>query len=304
VWLKTVIIVLVIALVVGIGYARFGESLIETVSAMVEKDESATASVPIAPPPPRPGPGAGGQSEGLSVSALGRLEPQDGILRVAGPSDMVVVVETLLVDEGDRVKAGDLIATLDTGTVIQAKIERIKAELIHARREYARSQELNRDKVLPDSERDRWESQVIVLEAEQRQAEAELARASVHAPIDGQVLAVHTWPGERVGEKGIVELARTHRMYAIAEVYETDIRRVHRGQQAYITSPAFEEPLGGKVEFVRLKVAKHDSIGTDPAARKDARVVEVEIRLDDSRIAAGLTNLQVQVLIVPDEESD
>jgi HlyD family secretion protein len=176
--------------------------------------------------------------------------------------------------------------------------------LIHARREYARSQELNRDRVLPDSERDRWESQVTVLEAEQRQAEAELSRASVLAPIDGQVLTVHAWPGERVGEQGIVELARTHRMYAIAEVYETDIRRVRRGQRAYVTSPAFEEPLEGKVEFVRLKVAKQDAIGTDPAAAKDARVVEVEIRLDDSEAVAGLTNLQVQVLIVPDEGSD
>ena len=47
------------------------------------------------------------------------------------------------------------------------------------------------------------------------------------------------------------------------------------------------------------KVAKQDSLGTDPAARKDARVVEVEIRLDDSQAAAGLTNLQVEVEIAP-----
>ena len=35
------------------------------------------------------------------------------------------------------------------------------------------------------------------------------------------------------------------------------------------------------------------------AARKDARVVEVEIRLDDAEQVAGLTNLQVEVKIFP-----
>jgi len=38
---------------------------------------------------------------------------------------------------------------------------------------------------------------------------------------------------------------------------------------------------------------------TDPAARKNARIVEVTIALDDSGPAAGLTNLQVDVLIHP-----
>ncbi len=40
-----------------------------------------------------------------------------------------------------------------------------------------------------------------------------------------------------------------------------------------------------------------DVIGTDPAARKDARIIEVEIRLDESEAAAALTNLQVEIVI-------
>lgn len=46
-------------------------------------------------------------------------------------------------------------------------------------------------------------------------------------------------------------------------------------------------------------MAVQDALGTDPAARKDARVVEVEIRLDDSAAAAPFTNLQVEVEIEP-----
>ncbi len=42
-----------------------------------------------------------------------------------------------------------------------------------------------------------------------------------------------------------------------------------------------------------------DVLGTDPAARTDARVVEVEIGLDDDARVSGLTNLQVQVVIEP-----
>ena len=46
-----------------------------------------------------------------------------------------------------------------------------------------------------------------------------------------------------------------------------------------------------------------DSIGTflstDPAAKTDARVVEVEIRLDDSAAVANLTNLQVEIEVIP-----
>ena len=39
------------------------------------------------------------------------------------------------------------------------------------------------------------------------------------------------------------------------------------------------------------------ALGTDPAARKDARIIEVAIELDEPVPAQGLTNLQVDVVI-------
>ena len=53
------------------------------------------------------------------------------------------------------------------------------------------------------------------------------------------------------------------------------------------------------MEHVGLRVGKMDVLGTDPVAKTDARVVEVEIRLDDAKAAALLTNLQVKVEILP-----
>jgi HlyD family secretion protein len=88
-------------------------------------------------------------------------------------------------------------------------------------------------------------------------------------------------------------------MVATAEVYETDINRVRIGQSAEITSDALPAPLSGSVRFIALKVHKQDEIGTDPAARKDARIIEVEILLDDPKAVEHLSNLQVEIIINP-----
>ncbi|MFB8790496.1 MAG: ABC exporter membrane fusion protein [Potamolinea sp.] len=132
-----------------------------------------------------------------------------------------------------------------------------------------------------------------------QQAKAQLDLAYVRSPKAGQILKIHTWPGEIISNKGIVELGRTEQMYAIAEVYETDISKVRLGQQATITSTGFTKKLQGIVEEIGLQVGKKDVLGTDPVADVDARVVEVKIRLNptDSKLVAGLTNLKVKLVI-------
>ena len=96
-----------------------------------------------------------------------------------------------------------------------------------------------------------------------------------------------------------MELGRTDRMYAVAEVYETDITDVKVGQVATIRAPAMSTELTGKVERIALKVGRLDVVGTDPIAKTDARVVEVFILLDDSEAASRFTNMQVRVEIQP-----
>lgn len=239
----------------------------------------------------------------LGVSALGRLEPEHGVRHVAGPSLQTVVVRELLVDRGDTVQKGQLLATLDTADLQAAVVKEKEAELANARREYDRSLQLSRSQVESDSRRDEWRTRVAVLEAQRERALAELRLTEVRAPIAGRVLDVHARGGERVGADGILDLGATHAMFAIAEVYETDIARVTVGQRARITSPVFRSALGGVVEKIRPKIEKQDALGTDPAARMDARVVEVEIRLDDSAAAAGLTLVQVEITILPPGQS-
>jgi HlyD family secretion protein len=234
-----------------------------------------------------------------SVSALGRLEPKDGVTRVAGPSQPSAVISQLLVSKGQSVRTGDALAVLDSFDLFKANVSRLRVELDHAQSEYQRHELLYQTKVVAISERDAWRVKAGSLQAELQRAQVELDQATVRAPISGQVLDIHARAGEKVGPSGIAELGKTDQMYAVAEVYETDIGRVRTGQRATIASPALTEPLQGTVERIGLKIGKLDLLNVDPAARTDARVVEVEIRLDDNRPVAALTNLQVEVVITP-----
>jgi multidrug resistance efflux pump len=234
-----------------------------------------------------------------AVSALGRLEPDRGVIRVAGPPRPAVVIGELRVDEGQRVQKGEILAVLVGAALQQAEVARLRAELANAERELERNRKLRRDRVLSESEWQALELARDVARASLQRAEADLELSTVRSPIEGQVLEIHAREGERVGAEGIVELGRTQAMYAVAEVYETDIGRVRVGQRARITSPALVRDLEGEVERIGLKIGKKDVLGTDPVDDADARVVEVEIRLLEPALAARLTHLRVDVVIGP-----
>ena len=233
------------------------------------------------------------------ITALGRLEPKDGVIRVAGPSNFAVVIGKLFVDTNDRVTAGQTIAILDDHAAIKADGARLTAELRNAQTEWQRYDRLFKEGFVSASERDSWATKVDSLQAQLERAKAELDLSVVRSPIAGRVLDVHARQGEKVGPDGIVELGQTDAMYAIAEVYETDVTRVRIGQRATVTSPALPQPVAGTVDRIGLKIGKKDVLSVDPAAKTDARVIEVRILLDDPQQVAGLTNLEVDVAITP-----
>lgn len=231
------------------------------------------------------------------VAALGRIEPRGGLYAISGPSGPIAVVASLKVELGDKVKRGQIIALLDDVGIRQADVKRAQAQRDNIENELNRSVALRKRKVISEAEMEVLELRVIIADAELAQAQAALDRTRVRSPIDGRVIVVHAREGERVGIRGIVELGKTQEMYVIAEIYETDIGRVRKGQRATAFSPALSKPLTGLVERIGLKVGKMEALATDPVSRSDARVIEVQIKLDDSAIAADLTNLQVEVVL-------
>lgn len=300
-----------------------------------------------------------------AVTALGRVEPEGEVIQVFPPSSTESArIQQLRVQQGDWVKAGQVLAVLDNYTrrlatvnmaleevrvaqarlmqvrsgakqgdlqAQQAAIARLEAELKNAQMEESRYRSLYHEGAVSASQ---YDSKRLGMEAAQRQvnqaraslnslaevrpvdvqlsqaevkhakakvmqAQAELALSVVRSPRTGQIIKVQTSPGEMVGTKGIVSLGNTMQMVVVAEVYETDIPKIHLGQTATITSPSLTKPLFGKVSQVGLEIGKRDVLDTDAATDVDAHVVEVKILLnrENSRVVAGMTNLKVDVSI-------
>jgi len=132
-----------------------------------------------------------------------------------------------------------------------------------------------------------------------KRAQTALDRAYIRAPIAGQIIAIHTRPGEKLSDEGIVTMGKTDQMVTVAEVYQTDIGKVQIGQQAIITSQAFDGEIKGTVAQIGMQVERQKVFSNQPGENLDRRIVEVKIRLnpEDSKRVAHLTNLQVQTAI-------
>lgn len=246
------------------------------------------------------GRGGGGGGDGVDpgrVAALGRIEP-DQLVRVAGPARIAAVVDRLLVEEDSEVEEGDVLALLDSVGVEEAEVAARRAELEQAERSLERARSLSRQRVAAKADEDAARAERDLAASRLRQAESELERSRVRAPIAGRVLEIHALAGEKVGGDGILELADRDPMLAVAEVWETDVSRVRVGQRAVVRSPALPEgELHGTVRRIASRIGRRDVLDSDPVAAVDARVVEVDIELDTPSAAADRIHLQVDVEI-------
>ncbi|MEM9509165.1 MAG: HlyD family efflux transporter periplasmic adaptor subunit [Cyanobacteria bacterium P01_E01_bin.35] len=154
------------------------------------------------------------------------------------------------------------------------------------------------------------EAELAMAKIAVQQRKADLEDTQVRVPVAGRILRINTRVGERVDtEEGIIELGQTDEMYAIAEIYETEITKINLGQKASIESEygGFSGKITGEVAHIGLQVGKQSLIGNsaDPTTDENARVVEVKIRIneEDTPTVANLTNMQVQVIIDTGEQS-
>ncbi len=147
---------------------------------------------------------------------------------------------------------------------------------------------------------------IAIAEAQLEAARADLGRARqnasssiVRSPADARVLQIMAYPGESVGPQGIAELAATGKMQVVAEVYESDITRVHVGQKATITSDLLPHPLTGTVVLVGSQIARQEPLSADPGAPADARIFKVRIDVGEQSVLAQRINGKVNVVIQP-----
>lgn len=131
------------------------------------------------------------------------------------------------------------------------------------------------------------------------QAKANFDQSYVKAPQNGVIFDIYSRAGEVVSNNGIVELGQINQMYAVVEVYQSDINKIRPQQQVKISSNSLPGELQGKVDWVGWKVQRQNVINSDPTDNIDSRVVEVHVQLDEasSKKAAKFTNLQVKAVI-------
>ncbi|MBD0302593.1 MAG: HlyD family efflux transporter periplasmic adaptor subunit, partial [Tolypothrix sp. T3-bin4] len=143
------------------------------------------------------------------------------------------------------------------------------------------------------------QAEIESAQASVEKIKAQLEQAYIRAPKAGQILKINTRAGETVGNEGIVDLGQTDQMYAVAEVYQSDINKVRSGQRVRVTGDSLSGELQGTVDWVGMQVQRQNVINTDPSENIDAKVVEVHVQLNEasSQKAANLTNLQVKVVI-------
>lgn len=168
----------------------------------------------------------------LPIRASGRLAA-----RAETPLAFKVggVIQSILVDEGDRVRAGEPLARLDR-TEINAQVREARSALEQARRNLQRTTRLYRDSVATLEEKQNAETAVEMAEARLEQAQFNRRYAVITAPESGPILERRAEEGELVGPNvPVLVLGATGRGWVMrAGLTDRDIVRIQRGDSARV----------------------------------------------------------------------
>lgn len=143
-------------------------------------------------------------------------------------------------------------------------------------------------------------SELRKAEAARERAQQELAYATVRAPQSGRILKIFAWPGDKVGDNGLLEMADTSQMVVTAEVYQSDMAKLALGQGATITADGFQGRARAVLYKVLPQVQKQSTFAGTPGENMDQRVYEVKLRLQPTakelKRLRYASNLQVNVV--------
>jgi HlyD family secretion protein len=246
------------------------------------------------------------QPSAYMASARGRVDIEGGLVRLAAQREGVI--ERVLVEEGDRVVRGQLLAVLSDAPsqrqldVARAETEQARSQLLplrlrlaSAERELQRLQPLAGDTV-SEQELATAADQVALLKAditaaqgavrlsERREQVAleELEQRRVRAPLAGTIVRRTARPGDGVSVATVTPLflfAPDAPFIVRADVEERWLSRLRVGQEADVV---LETDEGTTIPAQVLRIASvvgQRPQSDDPAERQDVRVGEVVLAL-------------------------
>ena len=215
-----------------------------------------------------------GAGEGADVLALpGRVafRPQAQSAVGATTAGRVAAV---MVRPGEVVKAGTPLFAIDSADAAAARaaLDQAATRLATAESVYRRNVEMTERGVGLQVERQEAESRLKEARSEHERARSAVnligggqgSRVTVKAPADGVVIAVRVAVGATVapGGEALVELGDPSRLQVVAQVLESDLRRVTAGQEAEVELPALASRVPARVESFSPRVDP-DSRRTD-----------------------------------------
>lgn len=219
-------------------------------------------------------------------------------------SSMPNRIKQILVDEGQRVSAGQRVAVLDDVNTFsyETQVNNAKANLENVQVNYNRAVELFKIGGGTKQQVDAMEIQLINAKNALAQAQRTLRNAQENtvltSPISGVVTARNYDPGDMTGNLPIVTVARIQPVKIVINVTESELPRVHKGMPAAIKFDTYgDESFQGTVTTVMPTV--------DPASRTFG--VEITLANADGRVLPGMfgrvtLNLgKAERVVVPDK---
>lgn len=223
------------------------------------------------------------------IAATGTLAPKDGIdlsFKVGG------VVARVLVDDGARVRAGQLLAALDPGEIGPA-VARAEAAADKAQRDLVRVQRLYADSVVTLAQLQDAGTARDAAVAELEAARFNGSHSRIVAPADGVVLRRLAEPGEVVspGVRVLAFASGARGQVVRVGLADRDLVRVHSGDRAEVRFDA----LPGRVFEGAIA-----EVGAAPDPATGTYAVEIAVRGAEA-LATGLV---ASVEIRPRSQSD
>jgi HlyD family secretion protein len=247
---RLVIVAVLIAVALGFGWYFMHKSPAPTDAASASNSQAQSVSV-ITP---------GRTNVTGSITASGTIAARREMpVGIAGEGGRVISV---LVDAGDWVRAGQVLAVVDRS--VQAQQIAGQAANIEVQRANARIAQANLDRALKLVERgfiskadvdrltatrDAAVAQVSVASAELGQLRASSARLNIVAPAAGLVLTRGVEPGQIVspGSGVLFRIAKDGQFEMQARLAENDLARLAVGQSAEVTPVGTDKPYIGQI---------------------------------------------------------
>lgn len=176
------------------------------------------------------------------------------------------LVEAILVEVGDAVKVGQLLATLDDDEVSLA-LEAAKAKAEETKARFDRIEKLRQRELVAPSEYDRALSAKRLAEAELKRAELDLSRTRVRAPFTGVVTRRYIREGELIeGNEPLFRVTAMRPLRARISVPEERASAFHSGARLHLTG------VNGESAIARVLVV---GPAVDPASGTREVLIEL-----------------------------